>query len=263
MRLFIIVMLFTITAGLFDLGTAFAQTDPIETAKTYPPQLLQKGENETNLATIKWRIELQQNLLDRNERKHGTAVNALKVFSKKLEELNMQLPAEVRFVDQSVRSQLIGKTMEELLVARLDLASLESQKKQLVERLAKNNEGKRAKLIKRQADIRIKAASSKVKVAQTEFEHIQKLTAKGSKSNRDELMARYTLEIAKLELESAMVRAEVESVEQNSEIAQQLTAARIADCSCRKFSPDNRRFQQNIQTDRRNDKSIRASKIRR
>ena len=159
MRLTVLLMFAIIVVGFGSWEAAFAQEDPVEKAKMYPPRFLQERDNETNLAAINWRLQLTTDLRNTIQRKRESAVVAMEVYSKELDELNNQLPIEVRFVDNSVRSRLIGKTMEELLDARLSLATRESSVRQLESMLAEEKDSKQARLIQQQSAMAIEAAA--------------------------------------------------------------------------------------------------------
>ena len=227
MRSTVFLMFAVIAAGFGSMEAAFAQEDPVEMAKMYPPRLLKERDNETNLAAINWRLQLTVDLKNRIQQERDSAVVAMEVYSKKLDELNNQLPVEVRFVDNSVHSRLIGKTMEELLDARLSLATRQSSVRQLESMLAEEKDSKQARLVQQQSAMAIEAAKLKLRVAESEYEKSAKLAAKGYMTESNRMVAQYTLAIAKQELESVVLKAEVDSEQQNAEIAERLTDARI------------------------------------
>jgi hypothetical protein len=227
MRLFAFFFLSFFTVGCLGLNSTQAQDDFVERAKTYPPRSTSVGASNLALASIGWKLELKQELMGRYLRRKEQISQYAEANLVHLEDLVNQQPPEVRFLDKAVRSRLIGKIMEELLDARLELATGESSVALLKEMLAEGKQSKQAVLIKRQSEMAIEAARLKVGVAEAEYQKTKQLTERGSKSNRDYMMAQYTLGIAKIELESAVLRCEVESEQQNSEIAQRLTDARI------------------------------------
>lgn len=179
MRAKILLVFFIVAGGLGTLEAAFAQEDPLEMAKTYPPRLLGKNINETNLTSIDWRLELKQDLLERLEHKMNAAAAELEAFSEKLDQLNSQLPVEVRFVDKSVRARLVGKAMEEMLDSRLDLATHESFMKQLQSMLAEEKNTKQSRLVQQQSQMAIGAAKLKLSVAESQYAQSKKTRGKG------------------------------------------------------------------------------------
>ena len=221
------VLLGLIATGLSGRNTVGAQDDLVDLVRQFPPSSIDSSSAKSALSSIEWQLQLRTALMSRYDENQEKMSIRTEANSALLKRLNSELPPEVRFVDKSIRSQLIGKTMEELLDAKLDLAARESTVVLLEQMLAEGKVSKQAELRKHQAQMAIDAAKLKLGVAQAEYEKVKKLSGKGSKTLNEARTAEYVFEIARIELESAVLQSEVELAQENSELAQRLTEARI------------------------------------
>ena len=92
---------------------------PIEKAKMYPPSILSSEDNETNLLSISWQLERQKALYADCRKGRAEVDDQISAYSSEVDALNKMLPADVRLMDSNVRSQLIGKVLEQLMMAKL------------------------------------------------------------------------------------------------------------------------------------------------
>lgn len=213
---------------VFSTVASFAQdNNPIDIAKAFPPTLVDN--HETALANIDWQLkQLKQSMeyysgvcnSDRTELAK-LVINSNVLFAK--------LPMELRFTNEKVREELVGACLQELLSAKLEIASNEEMISQLSEELEKSQHEQADinRLEKEKQQLKIRAIESKYAQARDEFDRIKKLHDNGSLSDRELASSKNTLEIAGYELAQARLEMEIEIASRSSEIAQRLVEARI------------------------------------
>ena len=198
--------------------------DPIEKARIFPPSELTTSENETNLRAIDWHLERKVHLVKQYRVSVDRIKKELLKLSTEAEHLANEIPSEIRFVNAEVRSRLVGKAMEELLNARLNLAT-QTVTHTLLEQLHKTKlstgNSNRGEL-----EINVKAAEMKLNVARIVAKKTANLSSKGLKSESEKAMSQYTADIAELELERAKQKLK-QGDSSDSELAKRLANSRI------------------------------------
>ncbi len=201
-RLILVLVLTAISAVSTQ---AFGQDDPIELAKTFPPSELTSAVNEANLRAIDWQLKRKVFLGEQYRVSLHKINREIEEQESKVEHLAGKIPAEVRFVDAEVRSRLVGKMMEQLIDARLDLATQAATIESLQERMNRDRDMKSAvaKNIRVDLEFAVQAAQKKYQISMLESKKTARLVQSGSKSDSDRMMAQYTADISKLEFEKA------------------------------------------------------------
>ena len=227
----IIVAASTIALVCLFAGSASAQIEglsKIELAKRLPPSAMTEHRIKENLSAIKWQAEQLANIELRYRTSLSLTSDRIEAIRQQIEKMSEQMPGEVRLLDNSNRSRLIGKAMEELLMAKLDLAtksaavgvlekrasaktfsdtpskSEEAAKKEIAKHTAKQEHAKLKLALLDDGEIELEAALKKYEVSKIEYENTKKLAKIGSKSVSELTNAKYTAEVAELEYSAAL-----------------------------------------------------------
>lgn len=203
-----------------------AQEDPLAEVKVFP-MYGNSARAKRAIDSIDWQLGIKQELARRLEIQKVDLLARVDDNRIVLSKLTQELPEEVRFVDDNVRSQLVGRAMSELLNVKLDLATRESSLVELQKLMEQEKNSKQAKLQAQQGKMEIDGAMLKVQLAESQYQKTRKLVEQRALSEYDQSLAEYELALAKQKLESAVLKVEVEVDSQNAEVAQQLTAARV------------------------------------
>lgn len=213
---------------LLGSNLALAQKE-IEEARNYPPGFLDSKSLEMNNQIIDWRIEQLASL--QNTYRHSIEkIAAIVDRSTELSEAySNELPVEIRFTNEETRSRLVGKLMESILDAKLDLATREKEIEILTSRLEQktSHDSKRELEIER-AKNAVRAAELKVAVSESEFSKVRKLGKEGLRPSGETEMAQYAYELSRLELEQAKSELELLSNMQKVEVANEVAQQRVA-----------------------------------
>ena len=223
------VFVFAFGASLLPLSACGQDSliDPIEKARTYPPGVMSKNNNELSVAVLNWRLLRLETLIDQSQNNFAEIMGQIKAKSAELEEIVAELPVEHRSLNEEVRSQLAGKVLEQIIDARLDTKTILSSIDALEQSLKEEQQSQHL-ATKRAQEIAVLAAQKKFEIAKIEAKKTMRLAAqKGSKSESESEMAKYVVAIAELELSKAKLDLKNASSAQASELASQLVQKRI------------------------------------
>ena len=222
------VFVFAFGASLLPLSACGQDSliDPIEKARTYPPGVMSKNNNELSVAVLNWRLLRLETLIDQSQNNFAEIMGQIKAKSAELEEIVAELPVEHRSLNEEVRSQLAGKVLEQIIDARLDTKTILSSIDALEQSLKEEQQSQHL-ATKRAQEIAVLAAQKKFEIAKIEAKKIMRLAQKGSKSESESEMAKYVVMIAELELSKAKLDLKNASSAQASELASQLVQKRI------------------------------------
>ncbi len=213
---------------IFSTSAIVAQNEPpIDLARAYPPTLL--GENDIALAQIDWQLKHLKQTRDYYVDVCDSTRKGLEQIVVNSNGLFEKLPMELRYTNEQVRAELIGSCLQELLSAKLEIASNEEIISQLSGELekAKDEQAEMARLKKEQQHLKIQAIETKFALTKNEFERNKQLHEQGSVSIQVLERSRYSLQITEFELAQARLEMEIENASRSNEIAQQLVESRI------------------------------------
>lgn len=205
---------------------SMAQGDDLEMARSYPPHLVK---TEIALEQMSWQMGQLENRLARQKRtieKHRAKSEHLNM---EIQAISKSLPIELRFANDKVRSSLIGDVLRELLAGRLEVATQEETIAQLTQSLSKEKKesSKADEIRKQKSQLRIQATRQKLALTEASLAKAEQLFKKSAISESDVDRERYALEIARMELEHAMLDYEMEESSHDNEVADRLVEARI------------------------------------
>lgn len=220
------VLLVVIIAG--SSTQAIAQDkDPIELARDYPPSLIQVDVAQEQMQWQIKRLREQQAIQEQELRKIDDQITEL---NQEINALTKKLPVELRFANESVRAQLIGDVLRELLASRLEVASQQELIEQLTVALedAKMENSKADEIRQQKHQLMIKASETKLALAEFSFEQTAKMAKSAAVSQSELEREKYSYELAKMELEHALLDFEMESTSRGNEVADRLVKTRIS-----------------------------------
>ncbi|MEL7496817.1 MAG: hypothetical protein AAFN77_04360 [Planctomycetota bacterium] len=216
--------------GFLVLSFAFSAQctafQDLEMIRKYPPGSLNLKTSKNALVQIEWQSAQLEAQLFEAEKIAARKEAELDQINSMIGDLNQTLPIEVRFVDQQTRSRLVGRVLEQLLDAKLDLAAKKISIAELEKRLAKSNKQNLSDLRKREAEIDVRAAERTVAAAKNRLVQQQRLHEKGfiSKENIDE--AQFELDLELLKLEKVKTSVEIMSFAGDESISSELVQLR-------------------------------------
>ena len=204
----------------------FAQDDPIDLVRTYPPEMLSEKQATTGMGAIKWQLEQKQSLLQAYQLRLDQWKKEVLILRHVIEDLKSDLSPEIRILDKDGRSRLVGKLMEERIDGALEMAT----RKKAIELLEREDTGTmspQSKFQKSDLEGRLKVAGLKLNTAEAEAEEVAKLASKGYKTQSEGRMAAYTREIAQLEFEAVRNQLVLQSNEGKVESAKRIADERV------------------------------------
>lgn len=206
-----------------------AQDDFVEMTKQYPPGYYTKDVADSAMASIDWQMQQLQTVLGEYNsiRKDATAQTAR--LNLEIDALQEKLPIETRFIDSETRSQIVGRILNEILSAKLDMAERLVAIKELEKRLA-GSKGNNAidTLRMKETQIELETAAAKYALTKTEYERMKKLAEKNSVSNREVAQSEFALQIARLQLERVKIGIDLAQNAGKEDAAKELSNQRLS-----------------------------------
>ena len=88
------VFVFAFGASLLPLSACGQDSliDPIEKARTYPPGVMSKNNNELSVAVLNWRLLRLETLIDQSQNDFAAIMGQIKAKRAELEEIVAELP---------------------------------------------------------------------------------------------------------------------------------------------------------------------------
>ena len=200
--------------------------DSIKNLRAYPPSHQSKAEVDIQMSSLKWQFAQKEALEKKLRKSRDHIVEEIAKLEQKIEELKAELDHS-QHIDQSTRSRLAAKMMEEILDSSLELAALEKSADDVNEIDKESTNSKVHQLKARQLQAAISKAESKMKIAADEVKHAKTLSSGGALSIRETKRKEYQLQIAKIELVNAKTELEIEQLQEKSKNARTLTDIRI------------------------------------
>ena len=203
------------------------EKDPLELARDNPPNLIKA---DIALEQMEWRLKQLGDTAKAQEMVDDLFEARISHYHDEIHKLTKQLPIELRYANDDVRSKLIGDVLRELMSGRLEVASQEEVIAQYTLALEKSQEdsSKVEEQKQRKHQIQIRANEQKVALAKTNYERTEKLAQKSfvtdSEVNRD----KYAYELSKMELEHAILDFEIDQSSRVNDIANRIIEARIS-----------------------------------
>ncbi len=219
----------TITLLLFLnlLSIAAAQDDPIEMVRQYPPNMVKQ--TDIAIAQMQWRLIQLTNTVKQQEKMRDEVDARIAELNQRISKLSQELPIELRFANDGVRADLIGDVLRELLASRLDLATRQAEVEQLQSALAKSEKEptKIDGITTRKNQLNIQAAEEEVLAAKLNYERKADLAKRSVISSSELEKEKRVYELAKMQLEHALLDFELEKSSRVNDIADRVTNARI------------------------------------
>ena len=201
-----------------------AQTDPLKRAKAYPPELLGEDDTKMHLSVIDWQLAQIDDELAEHQKQNEKIKEKESSLVDLITRVSATIPVEQRVIDQSVRSQLAGRLLEDLIDSKLDIVTQESAIAEL-EKQAAIAASAAQKDDRNTIDVR--AAKSKLMHLENNYSRTKALRKNGTIPIREVEEAEFLFTSARLELEKAVAEAEAISNEAYSRIAEQIADLRI------------------------------------
>ena len=224
---FQIVWMFVLSIVLAIPTIGLSQTNPLEQSRLFPPETFTKKLTEATISSLQWQLEQRKQLMNRYTKSRDSISEKISSYANEISQLKKSIPPELRFMDGSVRSQLIGKAMEQLLESKLELATLETSISILAAKLDENQNSKLDKLLQANLEMEVLKAAKRSSLAKLEFEKLSKLQSNGSLSEQQLMRAKASMEIAQIEHQSAQARSHIENEKMKVEAASVLTQKRL------------------------------------
>lgn len=180
--------------------------------KSVPPTMLEKRSVENGFLQINW-LEQQftRQLAELEQKTHETEV-MIAHHRKSIAELKSSLPIEFQFVDQRARADVVGRCLQEILEARLELATLKA--------LTKSSDASANKVEVLQARLQVERAQLMISNEREKLVIIAKNVDQLEKQHKAGVVPMKELDEAKLQLAEA--EGKLKLAEYEYHIAQQM-----------------------------------------
>lgn len=180
-----------------------AQDETLEMLRKYPASAIRAREVELAKTQIDWQLKaltLQHQMLNDDLAQQQQTTESMATM---LENLAQELPIEARFVDESSRSKIVSKALEEFLSAKLDLVVIQSQIETLEKTSGKVELTKRQQAEMESYRIAIETAKLGIEAAKGDLEHSISLAEKNLAPQNVVNADKQKYEIAKFKLRKA------------------------------------------------------------
>ena len=208
----------------WGFATSVAGDEPLAEVRKYPPNMIKLSDE---IPILEWHIEQLKPQIERYARRRDEISEKMTQLQIEIDHLNKKIPPEFRNIDKQVRSQLIGKALEKLLDAKLELTALQ-QTLEMHEKEKEKLGGKVAALRQQEMQIETAVAKKRYELAKIESEKMSHLKNTGTLSVQQAQRAKYSAEIAMLEYENAKAREAIELERGRAEAANELAEARLS-----------------------------------
>lgn len=201
-------------------------SESMQLLRKYHPKHLTQDHVEEALASIGWQLK-QLSAVQDTYRKSRDEISAnISSLGAKIGELQKSLPPAVRFLDDEGRSTMASRATEQLLEARLELASLKSLVAQLESAMTERPDTA-SEVQKLELEMQQKAARSRLELAKSDYDAVSKQAKAQLASNRELQRARYGLEIAEAEFAIAAKKAQMINATASADTAKRLADVRV------------------------------------
>lgn len=206
-----------------------AQDDSVELAKKYPPGYYTNDVAESAIASIDWQMQQLQTALANYQSLRKEAATQSSRLGIEIEALHKKLPIETRFIDSETRSQIVGRILNEILTAKLDMAERLVAIEELEKRLLSSKEKKVTDpLRKKEMQIQMEAAAAEYSMAQSNYQRTSMLAKNNSVSKRDLAQAEFEMQIARLQLERVKIEIDLAQNAGKEDVAKELSNQRLS-----------------------------------
>lgn len=210
--------------------SAARSQDALDTARLFPPSLMNPNESELSLSSLKWRLHLLARMegtyaqsKDEIERQRARLTNDMKLSRE-------TMPEEIRLADADGRSQLVTRVLQVIFEARLDLATAEAEIAML-EQLQQEAESTADDL---SLSMEASAAESEVTVAEAQerdrrnqYQIALQALSKGLVPEASLAEKKGDLEVAMAQLREAKAKRDMLGKRVKAQSAQQLAELRL------------------------------------
>ena len=206
-------------------GAANAQDD-METARTYPPSLITAETNQQHLQVIDWRRKQVGSLIDIYRESRDRIQAEMSAIGNRIEKLNQSLPDEVRFLNESGRSELASSLTQQMLEIRLDLATREKMLQMETEREPSEMQKLELRAKQEAAEAEVLQAELRLRAAREKMDRTSKLIEKGLVSSFQLNEDKLEVQSAELSMSQAQAKLTIVNREQEASRAEALASQR-------------------------------------
>lgn len=200
--------------------------EPVDMLKDAPPEFYTPDIGSTALASLVWRVEQDERFSDRlHERLHNLSVSR-EMLDARAEELQNNLPIQFQFASDEIRARVVGRCLEELLAAQLDLATNSTLINEL-EATAALEEAAADEQQKKAMQLRMRALEQQLDLAHQERARLEALAKQGVVAQRELSDAALRITQAEADLMEVRLAADAEIQKRVSRVTDRLVDLRM------------------------------------
>lgn len=231
-RSFAFIAVGCLTLATSESVTAQDEHDPISLLERTPPEFFTPGVGTMGLESLEWRIERDRSFAKRLDTRLAELSEARRVIQAESEAMQSRLPIQFQFASDTIKARVVGRCLEELLAAQLDIATNETLIAQL-EIAVSEQEAEAEAQSRLMMETRLRSLEAQLALAQQERSRLEVLAEKGLVSQRELSDASMQITTAEANLIEARLTADREVQARVSRVSDRLVDLRMESAALR------------------------------